>query len=107
MGQMLILVLLNLLTLNQMVIFSNLLKLRCYFVRKLAQRYSVCTTDGFKITYAIGESVSGTQRGSAITNLTLTTSNTTTSTVAGSDIYRAQMFPSGHGNNTKHIFYLK
>ena len=53
------------------------------------------STDGFKITYAIGESVSGTQRGSAITNLSLTTSNTTTSTVAGSDIYRAQVFPTG------------
>ena len=53
------------------------------------------STDGFKITYAIGESVSGTQRGSAITNVSLTTSNTTTSLVSGSDIYRAQVFPTG------------
>ena len=53
---------------------------------------------GFKITYAIGASVSGTQRGSAITNNQLTGSVTSTTSVSGTDTYttyRAQIFPSG------------
>jgi hypothetical protein len=50
--------------------------------------------DGYKITYAIGASVSGTQRGSAITNKQL--GSTVTSTLlVGTDDYRAQQFPSG------------
>ena len=53
---------------------------------------------GFKITYAIGASVSGTQRGSAITNNQLSCSVTSTTSVSGTDTYttyRAQIFPSG------------
>ena len=56
------------------------------------------STDGFKITYAIGESVSGTQRGSAITNNQLSGSVTSTTSVTGTDTYttyRAQIFPAG------------
>ena len=56
------------------------------------------SADGFKITYAIGASVSGTQRGSAITNNQLSGSVTSTTSVTGTDdytTYRAQIFPSG------------
>ena len=56
------------------------------------------SADGFKITYAIGASVSGTQRGSAITNNQLSGSVTSTTSVTGTDTYttyRAQIFPAG------------
>ena len=61
------------------------------------------STDGFKITYAIGESVSGTQRGSSILNTQLSGSATSTTSVTGTDnsnTYRAQIFPSGAGTTT-------
>ena len=62
------------------------------------KRTAAASTDGFKITYAIGASVSGTQRGSAITNNQLSGSVTSTTSVSGTDTYttyRAQIFPSG------------
>ena len=62
------------------------------------KRTAAASADGFKITYAIGASVSGTQRGSAITNNQLSGSVTSTTSVSGTDTYttyRAQIFPSG------------
>ena len=62
------------------------------------KRTAAASADGFKITYAIGASVSGTQRGSAITNNQLSGSVTSTTSVSGTDTYttyRAQQFPSG------------
>ena len=55
--------------------------------------------DGYKITYAIGASVSGTQRGSAITNKQLG-STVTSTTLVNADDYRAQQFPSGSATTT-------
>jgi len=55
--------------------------------------------DGYKITYAIGASVSGTQRGSAITNKQLG-STVTSTTLVNTDDYRAQQFPSGSATVT-------
>ena len=55
--------------------------------------------DGYKITYAIGASVSGTQRGSAITNKQLGSTVTSTTLVDAND-YRAQQFPSGSATVT-------
>ena len=55
--------------------------------------------DGYKITYAIGASVSGTQRGSAITNKQLGSTVTSTTLVDAND-YRAQQFPSGSATTT-------
>ena len=55
--------------------------------------------DGYKITYAIGASVSGTQRGSAITNKQLGSTVTSTTLVNTND-YRAQQFPSGSATTT-------
>jgi len=55
--------------------------------------------DGYKITYAIGASVSGTQRGSAITNKQLGSTVTSTTLVNTND-YRAQQFPSGSATVT-------
>ena len=55
--------------------------------------------DGYKITYAIGASVSGTQRGSAITNKQLG-STVTSTTLVNADDYRAQQFPSGSATVT-------
>ena len=55
--------------------------------------------DGYKITYAIGASVSGTQRGSAITNKQLG-STVTSTTLVNTDDYRAQQFPSGSATTT-------
>jgi hypothetical protein len=57
------------------------------------------SADGYKITYAIGASVSGTQRGSAITNKQLD-SNTVSTTSVGDNDYRAQRFPSGSATVT-------
>ena len=65
------------------------------------------SADGYKITYAIGTSVSGTQRGSSILNTQL--GSTVTSTYAGPgmpDDYRAQKFPSGTGSTT-HTYLFK
>ena len=55
--------------------------------------------DGYKITYAIGESVSGTQRGSSILNKQLGSTVTSTTLVNTND-YRAQQFPSGSATTT-------
>ncbi len=55
--------------------------------------------DGYKITYAIGESVSGTQRGSSILNKQLGSTVTSTTFVNTND-YRAQQFPSGSATTT-------
>ena len=57
------------------------------------------SADGYKITYAIGASVSGTQRGSAITNKQLGSTVTSTTLVDAND-YRAQQFPSGSATVT-------
>ena len=57
------------------------------------------SADGYKITYAIGASVSGTQRGSAITNKQLGSTVTSTTLVNIND-YRAQQFPSGSATVT-------
>ena len=67
------------------------------------------STDGYKITYAIGAGVSGTQRGSAITNNQLSGSVTSTTSVSGTDTYttyRAQIFPSG-GVTVTNTFLFK
>jgi|TARA_R110000822_G_scaffold201064_1_gene338454 hypothetical protein len=55
--------------------------------------------DGYKITYAIGASVSGTQRGSSILNKQLG-STVTSTTLVNADDYRAQQFPSGSATTT-------
>ena len=55
--------------------------------------------DGYKITYAIGASVSGTQRGSSILNKQLG-STVTSTTLVNADDYRAQQFPSGSATVT-------
>ena len=55
--------------------------------------------DGYKITYAIGASVSGTQRGSSILNKQLGSTVTSTTLVNTND-YRAQQFPSGSATTT-------
>jgi len=55
--------------------------------------------DGYKITYAIGASVSGTQRGSSILNKQLGSTVTSTTLVDAND-YRAQQFPSGSATTT-------
>ena len=68
------------------------------FLGNWLKRTAAVSADGFKITYAIGASVSGTQRGSAITNNQLSGSVTSTTSVTGTDTYttyRAQIFPSG------------
>ena len=57
------------------------------------------SADGFKITYAIGASVSGTQRGSSILNKQLGSAATSTTLVNTND-YRAQQFPSGSATTT-------
>lgn len=55
------------------------------------------SADGYKITYAIGASVSGTQRGSSMVNTQLA-SVVTSTLLVGVDDYRAQKFPSGTGS---------
>ena len=57
------------------------------------------SADGYKITYAIGASVSGTQRGSSILNKQLGSTVTSTTLVNTND-YRAQQFPSGSATTT-------
>ena len=57
------------------------------------------SADGYKITYAIGASVSGTQRGSSILNKQLG-STVTSTTLVNADDYRAQQFPSGSATTT-------
>ena len=57
------------------------------------------SADGYKITYAIGASVSGTQRGSSILNKQLGSTVTSTTLVDAND-YRAQQFPSGSATVT-------
>ena len=64
------------------------------------------SADGYKITYAIGASVSGTQRGSSILNTQLGSSTIASSQAAGLDDYRAQRFPSGTGSTT-HTYLFK
>ena len=66
------------------------------------------SADGFKITYAIGASVSGTQRGSSITNNQLNGSVTSTTSVNGTDnsnTYRAQIFPAGSPSVTSTFLF--
>ncbi len=55
--------------------------------------------DGYKITYAIGTSVSGTQRGTSIINKQLGNSEIASSFV-NTDDYRAQRFPAGTATTT-------
>ena len=55
--------------------------------------------DGYKITYALGARVSGTQRGSSILNKQLG-STVTSTTLVNADDYRAQQFPSGSATVT-------
>ena len=60
--------------------------------------------DGYKITYAIGASVSGTQRGSSILNKQLGSAATSTTLVNAND-YRAQQFPSGSATTTNTFLF--
>ena len=60
--------------------------------------------DGFKITYAIGASVDGTQRGSSILNKQLGSAVTSTTLVDTND-YRAQQFPSGSATTTNTFLF--
>ena len=64
------------------------------------------STDGYKITYAIGAGVSGTQRGTSMLNKQLG-SAVTSSTLVNINDYRAQQFPSGAATTTNtYIFTI-
>jgi len=62
------------------------------------------SADGFKITYAIGASVDGTQRGTSILNKQLGSATTSTTFVNAND-YRAQQFPSGSATTTNTFLF--
>ena len=71
-------------------------------------RYTAASsTDGYKITYNLGASGSGYERGSGMANSVLTgTTGDWTTFKAGEDDYRAQEFPNGT-LNTANTYYLR
>lgn len=69
-------------------------------------RHVASEVTGSKITYVLGESVSGTTLGSGITNTILDGSGAHTARFVDADDYRAQEFPDG-SPTTANTYYLK
>lgn len=69
-------------------------------------RHVASEVTGSKITYVLGESVSGTTLGSGMTNTILDGSGAHTARFVDADDYRAQEFPDG-SPTTANTYYLK